>query len=68
MRKNVESLAESIMKRVSRMPADACFSRSDFASLGTRLAVSVILTKDSVCPRFRPEEFGLPCPAEPDGN
>ena len=36
--------------------------------IGTRLAVSVILTKDSVCPRFRPEEFGLPCPEEPDGN
>ena len=45
MRKNVESLAESIMKRVSRMPADACFSRSDFASLGTRLAVSQALSR-----------------------
>ena len=28
--------------------------------IGTRLAVSVILTKESVCPRFLPEEFGLP--------
>ena len=45
MRKNVESLAESIMKRVSRMSADACFSRSDFASLGTRLAVSQALSR-----------------------
>ncbi len=36
--------------------------------IGTRLAVSVILTKDSVCPRFRPEEFGLSCPEEPGGN
>jgi len=27
--------------------------------IGTRLAISVILTKESVCPRFRPEEFGL---------
>ena len=33
------------MKRVSRMPADACFSRSDFASLGTRLAVSQALSR-----------------------
>ncbi len=28
--------------------------------IGTRLASSVIATKESVCPRFRPEEFGLP--------
>ena len=43
-------------------------SLAEACDIGTRLAVSVILTKDSVCPRFRPEEFGLPCPAEPDGN
>ena len=35
--------------------AEAC-------EIGTRLAVSVIATKDNVCPRFRPEEFGLPAP------
>ena len=33
--------------------AEAC-------EIGTRLALSVITTKESVCPRFRPEEFGLP--------
>lgn len=27
--------------------------------IGTKLASSVIITKESVCPRFRPEEFGL---------
>ncbi len=27
--------------------------------IGTRLAASVIATKESVCPRFRPEEFNL---------
>ena len=32
--------------------AEAC-------DIGTRLAVSVIVTKESVSPRFRPEEFGL---------
>ena len=32
--------------------AEAC-------EIGTRLALSVIATKESVCPRFRPEEFGL---------
>ena len=32
--------------------------------IGTRLASSVIATKESVCPRFRPEEFGLPEVAE----
>ena len=32
--------------------------------IGTRLASSVISTKESVCPRFRPEEFGLPVPTE----
>ena len=28
--------------------------------IGTRLASSVIATKENVCPRFLPEEFGLP--------
>ena len=32
--------------------AEAC-------EIGTRLALSVILTKENVCPRFRQEEFGL---------
>ena len=32
--------------------AEAC-------DIGTRLASAVIATKESVCPRFRPEEFGL---------
>ena len=27
--------------------------------IGTRLAASVIATKESVCPRFLPEEFDL---------
>lgn len=29
------------------------------AGIGTRMASAVIATKESVCPRFRPEEFGL---------
>ena len=33
---------------------------SESCEIGTRLASSVIATKESVCPRFRPEEFGLP--------
>ena len=32
--------------------------------IGTRLASSVIATRESVCPRFRPEEFGIPSPDE----
>ena len=28
-------------------------------AIGTRLAQSVIVTNESVCPRFRPEEFGI---------
>ena len=32
--------------------------------IGTRLAASVIATRDSVCPVFRPEEFGLILPAD----
>ena len=32
--------------------AEAC-------NIGTRLAASVIATRDSVCPIFRPEEFGI---------
>ena len=45
MKKNVESLSNAVMKRVARMPAGACFSRSDFASLGTRLAISQVLSR-----------------------
>ena len=37
-------------------------SLKEACEIGTRLAVSVILTKESVCPRFRPEEFGLSVP------
>lgn len=32
--------------------------------IGTRLAASVIETKENVCPRFLPEELGLSAPAE----
>ena len=32
--------------------------------IGTRLASSVIASKENVCPRFRPEEFGLISPDE----
>ena len=35
---------------------------AESCEIGTRLASSVIATKESVCPRFRPEEFGLPAP------
>ena len=35
-------------------------SLADSCEIGTKLASSVIATKESVCPRFRPEEFGLP--------
>lgn len=30
--------------------------------IGTTLAASVIISQENVCPRFRPEEFGLPAP------
>ena len=33
---------------------------AESSAIGSRLAASVIATKESVCPRFRPEEFGLP--------
>ncbi len=32
---------------------------SESCAIGTRLSASVICTKESVCPRFLPEEFGL---------
>ncbi len=32
---------------------------AESCDIGTRLASSVIATRESVCPRFRPEEFGL---------
>ena len=35
--------------------AEAC-------EIGTRLAASVITTKQNVCPRFLPEEFGISAP------
>lgn len=34
-------------------------SLGEACEIGTRLASSVISTHESVCPRFRPEEFGL---------
>ena len=34
-------------------------SLEEACSIGTRLAASVIATKENVCPRFLPEEFGL---------
>ena len=36
--------------------------------IGTRLAASVIATKENVCPRFLPEEFGLKIPVNPREN
>ena len=39
-------------------------SLGDACAIGTRLATSVISTRESVCPRFRPEEFGLTAPEE----
>ena len=41
-------------------------SLAEACRIGTRLATSVILTRESVCPRFRPEEFGLPNPKQAD--
>ena len=38
-------------------------SLRESCEIGTRLAASVIATKENVCPRFLPEEFGLPSPA-----
>ena len=35
---------------------------AESCEIGTRLACSVIVTRESVCPRFLPEEFGLPVP------
>lgn len=32
---------------------------SESCEIGTRLSASVICTKENVCPRFRPEEFGI---------
>ena len=34
-------------------------SLAEACEIGTRLASAVIATKENVCPRFRPEEFGL---------
>ena len=34
-------------------------SLKESCEIGTRLSASVICTKDNVCPRFRPEEFGI---------
>ena len=34
-------------------------SLKEACEIGTRLAASVIVTQQNVCPRFRPEEFGI---------
>jgi len=35
---------------------------AEAAEIGTQLAASVIISSENVCPRFRPEEFGLNAP------
>ena len=40
-------------------------SLEEACQIGTRLAASVIATRENVCPRFLPAEFGLP--EKPDG-
>ena len=35
---------------------------ADSCEIGSRLAASVICTAENVCPRFRPQEFGLDVP------
>lgn len=35
-------------------------SLAEACAIGTKLSASVIVTTENVCPRFRPEEFGLP--------
>ena len=37
-------------------------SLPEACEIGSRLAASVICTTESVCPRFRPLEFGLDVP------
>ena len=39
----------------------------DSCAIGTRLAASVIATKESVCPRFLPDEFDLHIPGRGQG-
>jgi pseudouridine kinase len=39
-------------------------SLAESCEIGTKLASSVIATTESVCPRFRPEEFDLDLPEE----
>jgi len=39
-------------------------SLPDACSIGTRLAASVICSTENTCPRFLPEEFGLPQPPQ----
>jgi len=36
---------------------------AEAVEIGTMLAASVITSSENVCPRFRPEEFGISCPA-----
>ena len=39
-------------------------SLREACEIGTRLAASVISTKENVCPRFQPGEFGIRKPSE----
>jgi pseudouridine kinase len=43
-------------------------SLRESCKIGTRLAASVIVTQQNVCPRFRPEEFGIVPPFDIDKN
>ena len=76
MKKETESLVKSMMKRVGNMPEGACFSRSDFADLGSRLAVSQVLSRQEragilsspvrgyYCRRRRSKLFGVEVPPD----
>lgn len=40
-----QSLGERILTRIDEMKQDACFSRSEFADLGSREAISQVLSR-----------------------
>ena len=43
--KKVVSIREAILRQLLRWPAERCFSRSDFAALGSRAAISQALSR-----------------------
>ena len=67
---SIDELNRQICAYMKEMKVDVIVLAGFLAILGGELleADAVIVTQDNVCPRFRPEEFGLEVKSSSDGR